>query len=316
MRVGGMSWATVVAAICAGAIAGCGDGTEDAAPPRLVTTDDPIATFAPLVRLHERERAYPMSAETFLDNSSLTWANGDISEVKLAEGPARVPLETDDAPLIEARRLGDADPYRHRWKGRSYAATDLVRPFDPGRAAGLPEGAGLYLDLGTAVLDGERPVHVRPGKTVQGTPVYAETHPTGRRALRMTYWMLFGRHAPSPSGATAHEGDWERVSVLVRRTSRRRRFAPLSVTYHQGGQRRTVPWRAAQVSARTHPQVLLARGSHTPRAGTCERCPKWRTWETLRDARRQPWYGFGGAWGSIWRSDATTGPLGPSRHLR
>jgi hypothetical protein len=65
-------------------------------------------------------------------------------------------------------------------------------------------------------------------------------------------------------------------------------------------------------------RVFSARGSHASfaRAGkyatpfrtgdrelliveddaiACPRCPQRRTWENLKDARAQPWYGFGGS---------------------
>jgi hypothetical protein len=81
--------------------------------------------------------------------------------------------------------------------------------------------------------------------------------------------------------------------------------------------------------------VFSARGSHASywRAGSyenlfsvagrprfavhdsaiaCPDCPQWRAWEFLLDARVQPWYGFGGAWGAPGGMGGTTGPLGPS----
>jgi len=87
----------------------------------------------------------------------------------------------------------------------------------------------------------------------------------------------------------------------------------------------------------THPVAFSAVGSHASywRAGeyesvfrisgrprltvfdeaiACPDCPEWRTWENLLDAKVQPWYGFGGAWGSVTSSGGFNGPLGPSRY--
>lgn len=45
----------------------------------------------------------------------------------------------------------------------------------------------------------------------------------------------------------------------------------------------------------------------------------WATWNNLKNARTQAWYGYGGAWGEVGNpvadkllDDETTGPQGPS----
>ena len=76
-----------------------------------------------------------------------------------------------------------------------------------------------------------------------------------------------------------------------------------------------VAWsRVARIDG-THPLLAAAPSSHelTPAddGADCGGCTKWRTWQVLADAKAQLWYGFGGAWGEVGRSDLTTGPLGP-----
>jgi hypothetical protein len=46
----------------------------------------------------------------------------------------------------------------------------------------------------------------------------------------------------------------------------------------------------------------------------CPACPLWFTWQRLVDATKEPWYGFGGAWGRVGSAPEFTGPLGPSRY--
>jgi hypothetical protein len=150
-----------------------------------------------------------------------------------------------------------------------------------------------------------------------------------------------------------HEGDWEAISVLLLRDRRKRHtYRPLSVRYNFHNEQRVVPWfavkRAAGGSATygsaplkrlTHPVVYSSRSSHASywRAGkhrnrirsagsgktlfevdddtmACPDCPQWETWRNVVNARTQPWYGFGGAWGAVGPMGGTTGPLGPSRH--
>ncbi|MDP9134021.1 MAG: hypothetical protein M3N56_04240, partial [Actinomycetota bacterium] len=44
---------------------------------------------------------------------------------------------------------------------------------------------------------------------------------------------------------------------------------------------------------------------------SCGDCVPWETWRSLSDARKELWYGFGGAWGQVGSTSTTTGPLGP-----
>lgn len=52
-----------------------------------------------------------------------------------------------------------------------------------------------------------------------------------------------------------------------------------------------------------------------PISQSFDRCssegPAWATWKNLRDATREPWYGFGGAWGRVGMLKDTTGPPAP-----
>ena len=41
---------------------------------------------------------------------------------------------------------------------------------------------------------------------------------------------------------------------------------------------------------------------------------EWRTWKHLRPVKEEPWYGFGGAWGTNWPRGDLSGPLGPSAY--
>jgi hypothetical protein len=230
---------------------------------------------------------------------------------------------------------------------QSFATDEHTRPSDPGRPGGLTGATGFYLDLATDELDGQRKVRTTRGQAVLGgIPAYFERLPSrvdGRPAERIVYWLLFGHTGPSGDDdyVRSHEGGWERVSVLVHRIGRNR-YVPESVRYHAWGERRDVPWAdvmRVDSSGRvrlggTHPVVLSARGSHAlypgsgdyvhrvradgrrfefvDRAERCRRCPQWRTWKRLLPLRRQPWYGFGGAWGRVFGDTHTTGPLGPS----
>ncbi|HKG39783.1 MAG TPA: hypothetical protein VKB25_12395 [Conexibacter sp.] len=329
-----------------------------------VTTVDPVSTFAPIVNLHVDERAWPMSAGDFLAHAWLTWsapgcptwiqgfndadgasgANGDRSELlgrfqvgRLA-GPgayARAPVNEDCRPGRRARIAADAH----------------TRPWDSGngRPESLPLREGWALDVRD---DWRRPKAAiereGPQQTIHEVPVYFEQH-TEAAGERITYWFFYGlSHPPGVPTYTeraSHEGDWERISVLLEHRARSATYLPVSVRFHTHDGSRDIPWRAigriagGNSSAPTHPIAYSALGSHATywrtgdyaivvkladhpalavhdHAMACSGCPQWRTWERLVDATTQPWYGFGGAWGAAGTIEGggTTGPLGPSRY--
>jgi hypothetical protein len=320
------------------------------APPPPVKTDNPVEAFAPLVNLHSHEAAWPMNVGTFLAHSTLVWNRGAHCS------PADV-VAVGEA--IEQGRLGSGG-YRHpandsaTCKERAGAVFDTAqhtRPSDTsGRPAGLPLDQGFALDLATPARVGERHLNQEGPQTVfSGTRIYWERHPEPEAeaaAERITYWLFYGlSQPPGPRQVTSHlvhEGDWERISVLVTPGGEADEWTPISARYHYHDSSRDVPWSAVRTisegaDAATHPVVFSARGSHAsyPRAGSyanqlragggtiitvhdeaiaCSRCPVWRTWQLLGEATAQPWYGYGGAWGAAGSIPGTTGPLGPSTY--
>jgi hypothetical protein len=326
-----------------------------------IVTGDPVTAFAPLVHLHSREELWPISADTFLKNSWLGWAHDDGC-------PDWVPGDKHlEAPRQDAKAKGEFDvsrlagpaPYAHAPADADcgdaakpvVAASDHSRPYDKHRPPGLSRREGFYLDLDDRFRGGTRRVRHESAQDVFGpSPVYyervEESTPDGP-GLRITYWLFYGLSRP-PGSAVAtrylvHEGDWERVSVLLARGKDPGQYLPVSVRYHAHDGSRDLPWSAvkrvgaAGALEATHAVVFSARGSHASywRAGryenvfvaagrrrfavfdsavACPKCPQWHTWEQLVDARVQPWYGFGGAWGAVGSDMGFTGPLGPSTY--
>ena len=320
-------------------------GWRPEAGPALVETESPVFAFAPLVHLHSKDPSWPTTAESFVAKSQLVWAHGDCPEHVVAVGS-----ELTGTQKIDPTRLAGPVAYRHSTADRDCAHTERpysaalhTRPTDrDGRPAGLPSDEGFSLDLD----DGARHPPLKR-RTVDGqivaadVPVYWERQERGS-TQRITYWFFYAlSQPPGPGGVTpklVHEGDWERISVLLR-VVEPGKYAPVSVRYHFHNESGDIPWAqvptvsAAQGLA-THPVVFSASGSHAsyPRQGRhrqlfrgagrdiltvndvairCEDCPQWRSWELLVDARAQPWYGFGGAWGQV-AGLGGAGPLGPS----
>jgi hypothetical protein len=315
-----------------------------------VTTLSPVVAFAPLVHLHADEPWYPGNATSFLNDSELRFAHGECDHHEIASGEA-----------IDRLRLGREPAYAHQAAGKgcehqapAYRATQHTRPGDErGRPDGLPVGQGFYLDLNRDPPRGRpedgKVTKAGPQRILEEVPAYFEvdSERVGKRdGLRITYWLFYPLSQPPPvklSKPISHEGDWERISVLVSRGKRKDVYIPVSVRYHFHNENRDVPWYAVKrVAAEgpehpTHPVVFSAQASHAsyPRAGhykqefelagrqpfriddnafACPDCPQWHTWVLLVAARDEPWYGFGGAWGDVGALPGTTGPLGPSTY--
>ena len=327
-----------------------------------VITQDPVTAFAPLVHLHAKEKLMPMSANAFLKNSWLGWAHDEECDDWVPSGSHREDPSSDRDALgrFDRNRLSGPEAYSHVSADKNctdataptFRTTDHMRPFDSkDRPRGLDFREGFYLDLDDARRKGTATVRTEGPQTVlKPMPVYYERmadEADGERALRIAYWTFYGLSEPPGADAgtryLVHEGDWERVSVLLKPGTNAGEYLPLSVRYHAHDGSRDVPWAAVKrvgtggSTDSTHPVVFSAIGSHASYwrpgryenvfyfngrrqfavfddARSCSRCPHWRTWESLLDARLQPWYGFGGAWGDVGSNTGFTGPLGPSSY--
>jgi hypothetical protein len=289
-----------------------------------------------------------MNVGTFLAKSTLVWNRGKRCS----------PADTLAAGAgIDQAKLGSGG-YKHLANdpatcqdrpGLVFDSAEHSRPYDTsGRPADLPLDQGFALDLDNSARPGERHLNQEGPQTVfSGVRVYWERRPDsdgGAAAERITYWLFYGlSQPPGPRPVTSHlvhEGDWERISVLIKPGDKPNRWIPISARYHYHDSSRDVPWSAVRTvsegpGAPSHPVVFSARGSHAsyPRAGSyvnqlragtstiitvhdeaiaCSRCPVWRTWQLLGEAPAQPWYGYGGAWGAVSTIPGGTGPLGPS----
>ena len=333
-------------------------------PVEPIATADPVAAFAPLVNLHVDERIWPQSAHAFLSHAWLTWSAPGcptwIQGAGDADGVSGKP--TDHRELLDAfehGRLAGPDAYAHAPVGADCAEGDgakvpadaHTRPWDRGngRPSDLPLREGWALD----VDDEQRRPPARltregPQQVIEGAPAYFERHPEAG-GERITYWFFYGlSHPPGVPEYTeraSHEGDWERISVLLRHAPGTIDYLPVSVRFHTHDGHRDIPWQAVTRTAAgdspalSHPVAYSAVGSHATywrtgdyaivvklaghpalsvddHAMACADCPQWRTWERLLDATAQRWYGYGGAWGRAGSIEGggTTGPLGPSRY--
>lgn len=311
-------------------------GGGASAPEGIEDLDGIARRFAPVVWVHSDERFGPASVEDFILDSELTWrTKGFARDRDLAERG-----EVDAAKL----GVGCQEPAVGCYGMGRFLATDFTRPHDgnPLRAPDLDSKEGFYLDPSDEAREGE------VGAPPQ-VPIYYEAR-TGE-TTRIAYWFFFGYSRPNksrlgvnPAAAFSHEGDWENIEIVFGPRS-----VPRAVRYFGHGDPRVFPWAAvckmvdgeetcgSRVLGR--PVVFSALYSHASYASAAEQrsrdtrvCAKnllkkpcahdlrdrGFLWDPLasegglRDVRAQPWYGFGGAWGSAGLSADTTGPLGPS----
>lgn len=319
--------AVAITLAASGIAAGCGGSSQ------AVEASDPAEAFAPRVALAGDERRPPVSARWFLNRSALWFAQG---------------RKCPDSKIAVGRRLGKQRTAKVDWlymtgigTGRNYAgkpyqdarceiefgmprieAVTLNRPFETGaRPGGAGLRQGFYLDLMDWARGGP---HDGAGPAGDATaPAYVERREAqvdGEPGMAISYWLLYTMNEPPGRPEVTHEGDWERVDVLLKFAGEDD-YVPVVLRIHGDGGARELPWEdLTRVSSGgdeepTHPVLLSRRGSHELRpagnAGGCAGCVEWKTWRTLVEAGREPWYGFGGAWGDLGESSATTGPLGP-----
>lgn len=338
---------TVVLVLCAIAVGACGDAAN-VVPVRTVVTGDPAAAFAPLVRLHPDETAFPIAADRFVERSSLKWVGSIcVGRANVATGRIAKRKTPGRVPHVSLARLGgERRPYafesldaKCRPRPRLFRSTEVTRPYDPHpRPPGLPLEEGFYLDLLTDSYDGDPPLHGSGADRALGAvPAYYESSRRQRRGhteLRIGYWLLFGsERAVDARGreVVSHEGDWQQVEVLLSQRGDRR-WRPLSIALVGDGAVRRLPWSDLERTG-AHPVLYSALERHElyPSTGrvarrlrakgrtattfdetaTCGDCLSWPTWRRLRPVRREPWYGFGGGWGLSFEADVSSGPLGP-----
>lgn len=265
-----------------------------------------IRQYAPLLVLHPEERYNPMNASTFVRKAQLKYSR---------RGPDRTISRRPTASRLGSR-CSRARGGCYRYGRRT--TDDYTRPRD-GNSLSNGSVNGFYLDLDNSWRGGR---NSRPTTYYRALQVGEKTH--------ITYWLFYGFSRPEifVGDAIPHEGDWERIVVVLDQND-----APESVIYHQHHDAVMVPW--SQVpTVDGHPVVYVARGSHASystlgETPTCIRGSSLcandrravgttvRTWDVgLSSVTGNGWYGFGGAWGKVGLHSDLTGPLGPSRYKR
>jgi hypothetical protein len=279
-------------------ITGCQDKASDRAEPSPDAPDSTAAAadpaqrlaerFAPLVYLARGDKFGPTTAEEFLASSDLMFSNTPGC-------PDPVVASDVDPSLLTSGYSEYESIDRCSKDGKTWRTNESSKPSDR-------DGIGFYLNLDDSAYGGAG----------VSSPAYVQYE----RGSYVMFWLLYARN-DAPSGPVYlfdHEGDWERVAVLLDKQDE-----PRNVVYfgHEG--KCKVPWSDAP-KEQGHPVAYSAKGTHasypepgTHRAGIDETSAgnRWQTWEKLRFVADEPWRGYGGGWGDVGQGEHATGPAGP-----
>jgi hypothetical protein len=217
-------------------------GAAQAAP--ATAAPEVVVRYAPLVRLHPDEQAFPGGPiRDFVAKAKLFWWHGyNCGSCRdLVAGAGRV----------DARRLGRLSDSPYRWHAYStdrwFSATQYTRPLGiESDRAGLSTYEGFSLDLpNTAPARSGQP-------DLTQDAVFWEYLP-GRF---VTYWFFY----PYNDGVLGfnHEGDWEHVAVRLDSSDQ-----PLAVAFfrHRSSCTSIRAWGDVLKSG-SHPIVFSAKGTH------------------------------------------------------
>ena len=285
----------------------------------------PAGRYAPEVRLPGDENLFPVSPDGFIAHSDLVWYGCGRSARERQGGvdPARLGVAARDpyrSPPYWSQKSGaghrGCPPADAASQTVTFAAGAWTRPYGvhhharPEPLVAFPAN-GFALDLHDEFRRGNHdlgrvPVTYQRGRTSSGSYI--------------TYWLFYAYNSKNDD---LHEGDWERISVRFGRHRKPRQVA----YYAHAGSPRICSWDQVERVDKRHPVVFSAIGSHAsyPRAGEFSigsgggvdqadgGGPRWDTWRSGVRTARQPWYGFGGAWGDRGHDGTTTGPPGPGQ---
>jgi RTX calcium-binding nonapeptide repeat (4 copies) len=295
---------------------------------------DFVRRWAPLVHLYPGERYRPTTAYEYIQMAALRFAHsgcfdheikskGTIDVFKLSSKAWHPGASWTKTPYYHPKaRIGCIGH-----SGREYSTAEHTRPHDKGALGNsrVMRGEGFFLDI-------PNNAESRAGSSPDTAPVYYECcFQLAGGGWAITYWFFYAYDDKPVAGGFAsqkHEADWERISVRFDSA-----LEPQSVVFFAHDATRRYPgylewpWSAVEKAA-GHPVVYSAQGSHAsyPGAGTWElnglgnwfaddyagAGEPWRTWQHIANARRQAWWGYGGAWGQDHNLGFNSGPLGPS----
>ena len=229
---------------------------------------DLVTCYAPELRFHGSESAFPSDPRVFVAGSKLRWSDGALCG-GVADDDVVLDFadhEVDELTAAYVRSFADNAFCQPDVASAAFKGTDLTRPFTEiaangvSRPSGFATNQGFYLDPDPSLLAG---LPVGAGGVVNA-PAFVETSSgfgvseTGT----IRYWFFYADDPKSPfnplDNAYEHHGDWESIEIGFNAGS------PEMVRFYGHGCAHTeldasdgaLSWNG------THPVVHVSIGSH------------------------------------------------------
>lgn len=294
------------------------EGSATSGPADIGGSLELAKKYAPLVRMGKGEKNLPIDAVFFIKSSELRWNRDDRCKDEQIDRTPTPEKLADPAAYRAQRTAGVLCDER---KGPEYNTTQRTRPYANEETLG---NEGYFLDALNFIHEA--------GK-VSGdaaAPAYVEYVPGDGKNQGKTayiYWFFhpfntWTNPAPGAKGKGGnHEGDWERITVVVgangqaegvvfsqHDTRCRMDFAKVAgkdghpVAYSAVGTHGSYPIGDARYKIESLPDWMKSLGMLEDQTST--KGESWRTWLTLKEVQREPWWGYAGGWGEV------GGPLG------
>ncbi|ALG08545.1 hypothetical protein AOZ06_17935 [Kibdelosporangium phytohabitans] len=318
-------------------LAACETPAENTSPPTDQSNRIELARkYAPVVILGKDEKHRPIDATAFIAGSDLRWnRDGGCKDEEVDKDPTPQSLtDPNRYRMRKAAGLASSVPPCER-SGREFNTTEPTRPFDNAELG----ADGYFLDAGNDLHDKgstKAPAYVQ----------YVDGIDAHKGKTGYVYWFFFPWNQwTSPVGGGNHEGDWERVTVVVDNAK-----GPEAIVYAYHGHEcrrpltevdETAGRRTVYSAVGTHASYPVGDVSYRNKElpdwsqglgledKTSKSGERWEIWNDLREVEHQPWWGYAGGWGEVGGNPVVhggdqvlktklekgqTGPAGPSRH--
>ena len=262
----------------------------------MALTEAQIRRLAPEVRLHPRERYFPTNPIAFVRASRFRHHRDRARD----RGYNKTTTKWRTTNSHNRAYYNIPVAFINSFKVRSNGKNRRPRDGNSGRHW------NVFLQTRNRMRGTRRPT----GRI----PVFYYQRREGAFDLVSYWWFLGFNDGQTAFDMFNHQGDWEHVTLKVRRGRIR------GVWFSQHGvpkyrERSKLKWHNRRVV------VYCAKSTHASyektgsfRLGvddTAEGGVRWFTWRHLLPLRDQPWKDFAGAWGEVGALPETTGPLGP-----
>lgn len=284
----------------------------------MAFTESQILALAPVLRLHPKEKYFPMDPMEFICRSRFRHHKGRAKDQgyskarrKWVTGNSKS-AQYYDIPVRVINRFGawsNGDNRRPRDGNNGDSWNVFLQPKGKPKGISRPTGKVPVFYFQRRVDTSRLPAVLRK-----------IAHIKVEKYDLVSYWWFMGYNDTPPflSFKMNHQGDWEHVSLKVRN----KKIVGVFFAAHDDPAR-LVSYSKLKKS-RGRVVVYCAKGTHASyeRVGkfslafglkdeTRNGGHEWDLSQCVLSLKAQPWRNYAGAWGEVGTKGWTTGPLGP-----